>query len=77
MSQSAYLYFIFHTAVSPSSSMATFLDVIREFVPEKIYIILGEFNISTFDDETFQHLKNILNIYEMVVRQRTHLDGGY
>lgn len=66
MSQSAYLCFIFHPAVIPSSSVATFLDVIREFVPEKIYITLGEFSISTFDDETFQPLKNIPNSYETV-----------
>ena len=37
---------------------------------------LGDFNINALDDETFQPLKNILNSYEMVVREPTHLDGG-
>ena len=69
MSQSTYLCFIFHPAVKPSSSVATSLDVIREFVPEKIYIILGEFSVSTFDDETFQPLRNIVNSYEIVWKQ--------
>ena len=39
-------------------------------------LILGDFNINALDDETFQPLKNILNSYEMVVRESTHLDGG-
>ena len=39
-------------------------------------LILGDFNINALDDETFQPLKNILNSYEMVVREPTHLDGG-
>lgn len=43
--------------------MATFSDVIREFVLEKIDIILGDFNINALDDETFKPLKNILNSY--------------
>ena len=66
MSQSAYLCFIFHPAVIPRSSVATFLDAIREFLPEKIYIILDEFSITVFDDETFEPLKDILNSYETV-----------
>ena len=44
------------------------------FVPEKIDIILGDVNINALDDETFPPPKNILNGYEMVVREPTHLD---
>ena len=36
---------------SPSSLVATFLDVIRYFVCAKIEIILGDFNINVLDDE--------------------------
>ena len=46
------------------------------FVPEKIDIILGDVNINALDDETFPPPKNILNGYEMVVREPTHLDRG-
>ena len=46
--------------------MATFLDVIREFVREKIDIILGDFNINALDDETFEPLKTVLNSHEIM-----------
>ena len=46
--------------------MATFLDVIREFVREKIDIILGDFNINALDDKTFEPLKIVLNSHEIM-----------
>ena len=58
---------------SPSSN---FLYVTQEFVPMKIYTILGDFNISALDYETFQLLKTIQNSDEIIVKKPTHLDGG-
>ena len=58
------------------TSVATFLDVTWELVPEKIDIILGNFNMNTLDDETFQPLKKILDSYEMVAREPAYHDGG-
>lgn len=42
----------------------------------KIYTILGDFNISALDYETFQLLKTIQNSDELIVKKPTHLDGG-
>ena len=42
----------------------------------KIYTILGDFNISALDYETFQLLKTIQNSDEIIVKNATHLAGG-
>ena len=62
---------------SPNTPVTGFLDQLIYFInARKIDILLGDFNIDSFDSDASAKLHDILYNYKLMVKEPTPLDGA-